>query len=192
VRGIAGLGRSAKNTNLGLPSVAAGVAPGSALAGLFGTLVGGPGVGLASAGLDFATAYPLTKLARLIRPPKQSTTFFVKNEAGQLVPALEPSRLEGAANIGGMLLSAQLGSNLIPLPQPTDESQAQTIMHQMLQRQAVNGLQVPQAVAEGTQYQMAGLEFLQNYIAPKQAAMSLPMPERVQQVLQRTGMDLGI
>lgn len=189
---LAGLGKAAKTAGTGLPSVAANVAPGSALAGLFGTMVGGPGMGLASAGLDFLTSYPLTKLARVIRPPKSSTTSFVKNAAGEYVPALEPSRLEGAANVGGMLLSAQLGAGLIPYPEPTVASQDQTIMHEMLQRQMVNDMQVPQAVATGTQFQMAGLEFLQDYIKPQQVAMSLPMPERVQQVLQRTGMELGL
>jgi hypothetical protein len=191
---LPGLGKAARNaTTAALPSVAGSVAPGSALAGLFGTMVGGPGMGLASAGLDFAVSYPLTKLARVISPPKQSTTSFVKNAAGQLVPALEPSKLEGAANIGGMLLSSQLGGALIPYtPEPTVNSQDQTIMHEMMQRQMVNGLEVPQAVAPGTQFQMAGLEFLNNYTRPQQTSISLPVPERVQRLLQQTGMELGL
>lgn len=172
------------------------VASGSALAGLWGTLAGGPMTGLASAGLDFAVNYPLLKGLRLIRPPKKSTTTFTKDPSGKLVPADEYSRLEMPVNIAGMLLSSQLGSQLIPYPgeqvEPTVMSQDQTIMHQMMQRQAINDLQIPQAVAPGTQFQTAGIEFLQNYLNPNQNPMSLPVPARVQQALERTGVSLEL
>ena len=64
-------------------------------------------------------------------------------------------------------------------------------MSQMMQRQAVNHLENPQAVAPGTQYQMAGLEFLNQYTKPDQSLMSrMPVPERVQRLLDQTGMEL--
>ena len=177
----------------GLPSVAGSVGTGSLLAGALGTIYGGPGVGLASAAIDFAGAYPLTKLVRSLRPPRQSATNFVRNASGQLVPALEPSNLEGAANLAGSLGASWLGANLMaPQIEPTQMSQDQTIMHQMMQRQALNELQIPQAVAPGTQFQTAGLEFLQNYTQPQISPMKMPLPPRVQQLLQQTGMELGI
>lgn len=192
---IAGLGKAVQKQQVGLPSVASGIIPGSALAGIFGTMAGGPALGLGSAALDFAVSYPLTKLARLARPPKQSATNFVRDQSGKLVPALEPSRLEGAANIGGMVLSAQLGSSLLPFGpavEPTVNSQEQTLMHEMMQRQAVNNLQIPQAVAPGTQFQMSGIEFLNNYLTPQVAETALPVPARVATLLKQTGMELGL
>lgn len=177
----------------GLPSVAGSVGTGSVLAGVLGTIYGGPGVGLTSAAIDFAGAYPLTKLVRSLRPPRQSTTNFVRDASGQIVPALEPSRLENAANVAGSLGASWLGANLMaPQVEPTQMSQDETIMHQMMQRQAVNNLQIPQAVAPGTQFQTTGIEFLQNYIQPQVSNMKLPLPARVQQLLEQTGMELGI
>jgi hypothetical protein len=192
---IAGLGRAVKNQTPGLPSVVSGILPGSALSGVFGTMVGGPVLGLGSAALDFAVSYPLTKLARAARPPKQSTTNFVRDSAGKLTPALEPSRLEGAANIGGMILSSQLGGSLLPFGpavEPTVNSQEQTLMHQMMQRQEINNLQTPQAVSPGTQFQMAGIEFLNDYLTPQVSETALPVPARIATLLKQTGMDLGL
>lgn len=192
---LAGLGRAAKKDVAGLPSVVSGILPGSALSGVFGTMAGGPVLGLGSAALDFAVSYPLTKLARAARPPKQSTTNFVRDAAGNVKPALEPSRLEGAANIGGMILSSQLGASLLPFGpavEPTVNSQEQTLMHEMIQRQEVNNLQAPQAVAPGTQFQMAGIEFLNNYLTPQVSETALPVPARVATLLKQTGMDLGL
>lgn len=186
---LAGLGKFfTKNKDL-----AANVGTGSAYAGAFGTLAGGPGVGLGSALIDFGVTYPLTALARKLRPPKQSTTNFIRTPDGKYTPAPEYSRLEGAANLGGSLLSAGLSAGLMPgMPiEPTISSQDQTLYHQMLQRQQINDLQLPQAVAPGTQFQTAGIEFLNQYINPTaQSRASLPVPARVQEVLDQTGMRL--
>ncbi len=178
----------------GVTSVAASIAPGSLLAGGFGLMTGNPLFALASAGLDFGVNYGLVKGARALRPPKTPSaaeaTNFVKDASGQLVPAPQYSRLENAANIGGNILSAGIGLNL--LPEPTVMSQDQTIMHEMMQRQAVNNLQVPQAVSPGTQFQMSGLEFLNQYVRPdlRTTDLNMPMPARVQALLQQTGMEL--
>lgn len=169
--------------------IAANVGTGSVLAGAFGTLAGGPGVGLGSALIDFGVTYPLTALARKVRPPKQSTTNFIRTAEGKYQPAPQNSGLETAANLGGSVLSAGLSAGLIPgMPiEPTVSSQDQTLYHQMLQRQQINDLQVPQAVAPGTQFQTTGIEFLSNYINP---SAELPVPARVQEVLNQTGMRL--
>lgn len=192
---FAGLGKAAQKQTPGLPSVVSSVVPGSLLSGAFGMMAGGPALGLGSAALDFAVSYPITKLARLARPPKRSTTNFVRDPSGKMVPAMEPSRLEGAANIGGMILSSQLGASLLPFGpavQPTDNSQEQTLMHEMMQRQLVNDLQVPQAVAPGTQFQMSGIEFLNNYLTPQVTETAFPVPARVATLLKQTGMELGL
>lgn len=176
-------------------SVAGNVGMGSALAGVLGLLGGGPIAGLGSAAIDFAVTYPLVKGARKLRPPVRPSAAtaknFVRDESGNLVPALEYSKLETGANIGGSLLSAGLGVGLMA-PEPTVMSQDQTIMHEMMQRQAVNNLQAPQAVSPGTQFQMAGLEFLNQYIRPdlNTTDLNMPMPARVQALLQQTGMEL--
>lgn len=186
---LAGLGKFfAKNKD-----IAANVGTGSAYAGAFGTLAGGPGVGIGSALVDFGVTYPLTALARKIRPPKQSTTNFIRTPDGKYTPAPEYSKLESAANLGGSLLSAGLSAGLMPgMPiEPTVSSQDQTLYHQMLQRQVINELQVPQAVAPGTQFQTTGIEFLNQYINPLgQTQMTLPVPARVQQALDQAGVSL--
>jgi hypothetical protein len=144
------------------------VAAGSALSAGFGMMAGGPAAGLAYGVGDFATALPLTALARKVRPPK---TRRVEVAPGKFEEELLPSRLETAANIGGSLVSplateAVAGGLLYPQQAvPTQVSQEQQIMQQMMQRQAINELEVPQAVAPGTQFQAQGIEqtFLDNY-----------------------------
>jgi hypothetical protein len=144
------------------------VAAGSALSAGFGAMAGGPGMGLAYGLGDLAVALPLTAAARKIRPAK---TRRVEVAPGKFEEELVPSRLENAANIGGSLISPfateALAGGLMPQPQatPTQISQEQQIMQQMMQRQAVNSLEVPQAVAPGTQFQTPGIEqtFLDNY-----------------------------
>lgn len=186
---LAGLGKFfSKNKDL-----AANVGTGSAYAGAFGTLAGGPGVGLGSALIDFGVTYPLTALARKLRPPTQSTTNFIRTAAGKYEPAPVYSKAEGVANLGGSLLSAGLSAGLMPgMPiEPTVSSQDQTLYYEMLQRQQINNMQTPQAVAPGTQFQMAGIEFLNQYINPTaQTQYALPVPARAQQALNQTGVSL--
>lgn len=144
------------------------VAAGSALSAGFGMMAGGPAAGLAYGLGDLAFALPLTAAARKIRPPKSRR---VEVAPGKFEEELVPSRLETAANLGGSLVSpiateAIAGGLLYPpQPTPTQISQEQQIMQQMMQRQGINDLQVPQAVAPGTQFQAQGIEqtFLDNY-----------------------------
>lgn len=188
---LAGLGKFfSKNKDL-----AANVATGSVLAGGFGTLAGGPGVGLGSAIIDFGVTYPITALARKLRPPTKSTTNFIRNAAGKYEPANVYSRAETVANLGGSLLSTGLSAGLMPgmAIEPTVSSQDQTLYHEMLQRQQINNLQVPQAVAPGTQFQLAGMEFLNQYIDPlSRTRYELPVPAGVQALLNRTGLELSL
>ena len=170
----------------------ANVGAGSLLTGGFGTLAGGPVQGAAYAAGDFAAALPLTALARKLRPPKASTTRFIKDATGKVVPAMDYSRLETAANLGGSILSPVLTEAVAgPLfsqqaIEPSSVSQEQQIMQQMMQRQAVNGLDVPQAVAPGTQYQTAGIEqtFLEDYRQQLQKQLAAYNPQYAAQLEQ--------
>lgn len=129
--------------------VAKAVLPGSALAGGFG-LLESPKAGLTYGLMDAAFAFPATMAAR-------GLTRNVKN------PIIQ-NALEGVTNIGASIGSTVASSNLLYGNQlmPTNMSQAQQIQHEMMQRAAVNNLDV-QAVSPNTQFQTAGLEFLQNY-----------------------------
>jgi len=158
------LGFAAKNKD-----VVGSVATGSALAAGYGAMGGGPGVGIAYGLGDLATALPLTLAARRLRPPKP-TGRRIEVEPGKFEPEIASSRLEAAANLGGSLISplaTEIAGGLLypPQPTPTQISQEQQIMQQMMQRQGINDLQVPQAVAPGTQFQAQGIEqtFLDNY-----------------------------
>jgi len=150
--------------------VVGSVAAGSALSAGFGLMAGGPGAGLAYGLGDLVTALPLTLGARKLRPPK-STGRRIEVAPGKFEAEIVPSRLESAANIGGSLISPFLTESLVgglmtqPQPTPTQISQEQQIMQQMMQRQGINDLQVPQAVAPGTQFQAQGIEqtFLNDY-----------------------------
>ena len=185
-------------TKADLKSVAGSVGAGSALAGGFGLMAGGPALGAASAATDFALAYPLTLAARAARPGKYRT---VINEAGKQVTEHVPSRLEGAANLIGSVVSPLaadlvMGGGMAAQVEPTVMSQDQTIMHQMMQRSAVNNMQLPQEVAPYTQFQTAGLpnrnQFLNDYIYPQVAGTEVELPDVVKRALQRTGMELGV
>ena len=150
--------------------VVGSVAAGSALSAGFGAMAGGPGVGVAYGLGDLAVALPLTLGARKIRPPK-ATGRRIEVSPGKFEAEIAPSRLEAAANLGGSLVSPLLTETVAggllagPQPTPTQISQEQQIMQQMMQRQGINDLQVPQAVAPGTQFQAQGIEqtFLDNY-----------------------------
>jgi len=184
-------------TKADLKSVAGSVGAGSALAGGFGLMAGGPALGAASAAADFALAYPLTLAARAARPGKYRT---VINEAGKQITEHVPSKLENAANLAGSIVSPlaadlALGGAMAAQVEPTVMSQDQTIMHQMMQRSAVNNMQLPQEVAPYTQFQTAGLpnrnQFLNDYLYPPVAGTEVELPDVVKRALQRTGLELG-
>lgn len=137
--------------------VAKSVVPGSLMAAGFGMLEG-PGAAATYGLADLAAAFPATMAARgLTRNVKAP---WVRGTA------------ENVANIGASLGSSVAASNLLygNRPIPTEMSQSQQIMQEMQQRAAINNLDV-QAVAPGTQFQTAGLEFLNDY------AGQLPMPK---------------
>lgn len=163
-------------------SAAANALPGTALSALGGLVMGGPKAAVAYGAGDFLLNYPLIRAARKASPGKTGTLSYI-NKKGQTVtaPHYQPSALETAANLGGTLgsalaVDAVTGGSLIPTP--TVISQQQQLMEQMEQRAAVNRLQVPQAVAPGTQFQMQGLEstFLRDYVKP-QGYVNQLMPE---------------
>ena len=139
--------------------VAKAVVPGSALAAGFGMLEG-PAAGLAYGATDFAAAFPATLAARAIGSRITKPILGVK-------PQYIQAGLEHVANIGASLGGTMAVSNLLygnqPAVVPTNMSQEQQLMHEMAQRAAVNNLSV-QAVAPGTQFQTAGLEFLNDYV----------------------------
>lgn len=163
----------------------ANVGAGSALSAGFGLMSGGPVAGLAYGLGDIATALPLTALARKVRPPKSRR---VEVAPGKFESELVPSRLEAAANIGGSLIApfateAVLGGLMRPPSvEPVVASQDQQIMQQMMQRQAINNLQVPQAVAPGTQFQAQGIEqtFLTDYVRQLNKPLEQYPPEYIE------------
>jgi hypothetical protein len=169
------------------------VGMGSALSAGFGMMGGGPAAGLAYGLGDFAVALPLTAAARKISPPKKRR---VEVSPGKFEEELVPSSLEGAANIGGSVVSPMATQALIGgmMPRagvvPTQESQEQQLMQQMMQRQAVNNLQVPQSVAPGTQFQSQGIEqtFLDEY--RQQVTKMLPNlpPGYLEEIIAMGGM----
>lgn len=154
------VGRNAKD-------VAKAVVPGSALAAGFG-LLEGPAAGLAYGATDFAAAFPATLAARAVGSQ-------IKKPILGVAPKTIQSGLEQVANIGASIGGTMAASNLLygnQLPiTPTNMSQEQQIMQEMAQRAAVNDLGV-QAVAPGTQFQTAGIEFLNNYVRPPNASMA--------------------
>lgn len=186
------LGRLAKLAKSN-PDVAAQVGTGSALAGGFGLLTGGPVAGVAYGAADFLTSYPATLAARklgqkyITKPvnvPRPLQRFLGK----QVEPQTIRGAVEGTVNLGASLASplavdATIGRALYP--QPTEQSQQQQIMQEMQQRAAINQMEVPQAVAPGTQFQMQGIEqtFLKNYVKPQSYVAEL-MPEYEQYLAQ--------
>lgn len=173
MRGLLGKLKTFAKAN---PDVAASVGTGSALSAGFGTLMGGPVTGAAYGAADFLASYPATLAARKLG---QNITKPVNVLGMKVAPETVRGTLEGGVNLGASLVSPLLVDPLLPKPQvePTVISQEQQIMEQMEQRAAINQMQVPQAVAPGTQFQMQGLEstFLRNYTKP-QSYMSSLMP----------------
>jgi hypothetical protein len=152
------------------------VATGSALTGGFGLLAGGPTAAAAYGAADFLAAYPATLLARSLGSK------ITKPVLG-IAPKTVRGGLETIANLGASVLSpvvvdAVAGKALYPETAQGNVSQQQQISQEMEQRAAINGLEGPQLVSPGTQFQMQGLEqtFLQNFTKP-QAYMAEMMPE---------------
>lgn len=136
-------------------SLLTGSSPGAALAyGLGDTIASGGSVAA----------------VRALRPKSYQTKRVKNLETGQIETQTKGSRLEVPANIAASIgtgygLSSILEQRLVP----TNYSQEQQIMAQMIERAQVNGLPV-QAVAPGTQFQMAGMEFLDD--VPRQMQLA--------------------
>jgi hypothetical protein len=152
------------------------VATGSALTGAFGLLTGGPKAAAAYGAADFLAAYPATLLARKLGSK-------ITKPVMGIAPKTVQSGLETVANLGASIVSplavdALIGKTLYPETAQGNVSQQQQVTQEMEQRAAINGLQTPQLVSPGTQFQMQGLEqtFLQNFTKP-QNYMAEMMPE---------------
>jgi hypothetical protein len=152
------------------------VATGSALTGAFGLLTGGPKAAAAYGAADFLAAYPATLLARKLGSK------ITKPVLG-IAPKTLQGGLETVANLGASIVSplavdALIGKTLYPETAQGNVPQQQQVAQEMEQRAAINGLQAPQLVSPGTQFQMQGLEqtFLQNFTKPQGYVAEL-MPE---------------
>lgn len=152
------------------------VATGSALTAGFGLLSGGPKAAAVYGAADFLTAYPATLLARKLGSK------ITKPVLG-IAPKTVQGGLETAANLGASVVSplvadAVAGKFLYPETTQSNILQQQQVAQEMEQRAAINGLQTPQLVSPGTQFQMQGLEqqFLQDFTKPQSYVAEL-MPE---------------
>ena len=152
------------------------VATGSALTGAFGLLTGGPKAAAAYGAADFLAAYPATLLARKLGSK-------ITKPVMGIAPKTLQGGLETVANLGASIVSplavdALIGKTLYPETAQGNVPQQQQIAQEMEQRAAINGLQTPQVVSPGTQFQLPGLEqeFLQNFTKP-QNYMAEIMPE---------------
>jgi hypothetical protein len=152
------------------------VGTGSALTAGFGLLAGGPKAAAAYGAADFLAAYPATLLARKLGSK------ITKPVLG-IAPKTLQGGLETVANLGASIVSplavdALIGKTLYPETAQGNVPQQQQVAQEMEQRAAINGLQAPQLVSPGTQFQMQGLEqtFLQNFTKP-QNYMAEMMPE---------------
>jgi hypothetical protein len=152
------------------------VGTGSALTAGFGLLAGGPKAAAAYGAADFLAAYPATLLARKLGSK-------ITKPVMGIDPKTVRGGLETVANLGASIISpavvdAVAGKTLYPETAQGNVLQQQQIAQEMEQRAAINGLQTPQLVSPGTQFQMQGLEqtFLQNFTKP-QNYMAEMMPE---------------
>jgi hypothetical protein len=143
------------------------VATGSALTAGFGLLSGGPKAAAAYGAADFLAAYPATLLARRLGSK-------ITKPVMGIDPKTVRGGLETVANLGASVISpvvvdAVAGKALYPETAQGNVPQQQQIAQEMEQRAAINGLQTPQLVSPGTQFQMQGLEqtFLQNFTKPQ-------------------------
>jgi hypothetical protein len=152
------------------------VATGSALTGAFGLLTGGPKAAAAYGAADFLAAYPATLLARKLGSK-------ITKPVMGIAPKTLQGGLETVANLGASIVSplavdALIGKTLYPETAQGNVPQQQQIAQEMEQRAAINGLQTPQLVSPGTQFQLLGPEqdFLQNFTKP-QGYVAEMMPE---------------
>jgi hypothetical protein len=100
-----------------------------------------------------------------------------------IAPKTLQGGLETVANLGASIVSplavdALIGKTLYPETAQGNVLQQQQVAQEMEQRAAINGLQAPQLVSPGTQFQMQGLEqsFLQNFTKPQDYVAEM-MPE---------------
>ena len=167
-------------------SVAKAVAPGSAYAAGFG-LLEGPAAGLTYGITDFAAAFPATLAARAIGSK------ITKPVLG-IAPKYVQGGLENVANMGASIGATMTASKALygnqPEVMPTNMSQEQQLMQQMMQRSAVNNLPV-QGVARGTQFQTSGIEFLQNYVQPPSSIAGYLSPEDLALLKEYGGLARG-
>jgi hypothetical protein len=152
------------------------VATGSALTAGFGLLAGGPKAAAAYGAADFLAAYPATLLARKLGSK-------ITKPVMGIAPKTLQGGLETVANLGASIVSplavdALVGKTLYPETAQGNVPQQQQIAQEMEQRAAINGLQTPQLVSPGTQFQLMGPEqdFLQNFTKPQNYMAEL-MPE---------------
>ena len=152
------------------------VGTGSALTAGFGLLAGGPKAAAAYGAADFLAAYPATLLARKLGSK-------ITKPVMGIAPKTLQGGLETVANLGASIISpvavdALVGKALYPETAQGNVPQQQQVSQEMEQRAAINGLQTPQLVSPGTQFQMQGLEqtFLQNFTKP-QGYVAEMMPE---------------
>jgi hypothetical protein len=152
------------------------VATGSALTGAFGLLTGGPKAAAVYGAADFLAAYPATLLARKLGSK-------ITKPVMGIAPKTLQGGLETVANLGASIVSplavdALIGKTLYPETAQGNVPQQQQVAQEMEQRAAINGLQTPQLVSPGTQFQLPGLEqtFLQNFTKP-QGYVAEMMPE---------------
>ena len=152
------------------------VATGSALTAGFGLLGGGPKAAAAYGAADFLTAYPATLLARKLGSKITKPVMGISPKT--LQGGLEMTANLGASVVSPLVADAVAGRALYPETTQSNILQQQQVAQEMEQRAAINGLQTPQLVSPGTQFQMQGLEqqFLQNFTKPQQY-MSELMPE---------------
>ena len=152
------------------------VATGSALTAGFGLLGGGPKAAAAYGAADFLTAYPATLLARKLGSKITKPVMGISPKT--LQGGLEMTANLGASVVSPLVADAVAGKFLYPETTQSNILQQQQVAQEMEQRAAINGLQTPQLVSPGTQFQMQGLEqqFLQDFTKPQQY-MSELMPE---------------
>ena len=97
---------------------------------------------------------------RALRPKSYQQRRVKDLKTGRIETINKTSRAETPVNfLTSVGTGYGLSSILEPRPVPTNYSQEQQIMTQMIERAQINDLPI-QAVAPGTQFQMAGMEFL--------------------------------